>query len=158
MGKKDSIDRKSALLWLDIFTVTNTWQDLNTDIKGNTFTQGFGINHWKDFCARTVALLSKGIEAKSAWVVENPQSDSHALACSQRFYAATYNYINAINDIPNNAPVPSKQPMSGPDDEGVANVLGDEPEPPEVDAVAIYKAMLMMDHIAAPEEPILDTN
>jgi hypothetical protein len=37
-------------------------------------------------------------------------------------------------------------------------MLVDKPKPEQVDAVAIYKAMLMMDHIAAPEEPALDTN
>jgi hypothetical protein len=158
MERKDPIDCKLMLFCSEIVNVTKGWQDLATDLKGADLTPGFGQNIWKDLCTRIVGLLSKGINAKSGWVVTTPASDSHALACTNKLYLVTVNYINAINDIPNNAPKPTKPQFTGENDEAVESALADEPEPVSVEAADLFKAMLMMDHIAAPEEPVLDTD
>ncbi|KAF2422441.1 hypothetical protein EJ08DRAFT_479879 [Tothia fuscella] len=131
--------------------------DLNDYVKGADLKDGFGQNQLKDLCTRIVELLSKGIIAKSEWVATPPASDTHALTVKQRLYMATINYINTINDIPNNGPKPTNPQFSGEGDEGEARVLPDEPEPVPVEAADLYKAMLFMDFIAAPEEPVPDT-
>ena len=114
-----------------------------------------GKNQWETLCKQITQVLSKGIPAKSDWVLKGPATESHAIACASRLYYATINYINTINDIPNNPPRTQALP-TGPGDEAVESAMPFDPAPPEVSPEDLAKALALLDFMAAPQEPILD--
>ncbi|KAH0341294.1 hypothetical protein KCU83_g9671, partial [Aureobasidium melanogenum] len=128
-------------------------------VTGSGLVSGSGTDlgkqQWVALCKQITTVLSRGIPAKSDWVLNAPANESHAIACTARLYYATVNYINTINDIPNNPPVPSKLP-TGPDDEAIESALRPDPTPRALPPEDLYAALQALDFNAAPQEPILD--
>lgn len=122
-------------------------------VSGNA--NNVGKNQWETLCKQIAAVLSKGIPAKSDWVLKAPATESHAIACASRLYYATINYINIINDIPNNPPRTQTLP-TGPDDEALESAIPLDPPPPEVSPEDLAKALAVLDYMAAPQEPLRD--
>lgn len=125
-------------------------------LKGEDIVPGVGKTFITKLCNTIVSHLNKAIPAKAGWVTAPPNSDSHAVATAQKVYIATINYINMLNDIPNNPPPSSFKLVMG-DIEDVEQTLTDETPPKALEVGDLIKAVLLMDYVASPEEPVLDT-
>ncbi len=125
-------------------------------LKGEDIVAGVGKTFITKLCNTIASHLNKAIPAKAGWVSAVPNSDTHAVATAQKVYIATINYINLLNDIPNNPPPSSFKLVTG-DIEDVEQTLTDETPPKALGVEDLIKAVLLMDYVASPEEPILDT-
>jgi hypothetical protein len=143
--------------------VSNDFQDFSISVKGvdlnNKSTAGVGFNAYKSLSSDIATKLSQALPVKAGWVTGSPATDEHAASCAWRLYTATIAYINALNDIPNNgAPLqPAKRPQGDGDEPADTVALLDEPVPDAVDATDLLKSFMVMDFIAAPEEPVPNT-